>query len=122
MYGVSKNKFIKGTTIPKRAGNFSKIRMHYMQRSYPITLHNGEIIIGKNTPGYNLLSRPLIELMRFDKFFQWYRQEGVYVHNGKEYKCWRTIERSYLKSTFFQFVFTISIDTLGDFTFDFPNL
>ena len=122
-YGpVSKDKFTKDGR-PKRSGNFSKLLMHYTHKDYPCSLHaDGTIIIGSHTPGETLLLPAIIELMRTDKFFKQYRQDGKYNYQGKTYPCWRIIYKNYFTTHgASDFTFTMGIDTKGDFNFKFPE-
>lgn len=121
MKGISTTKFCKGTELPKHSGNYSPIRMHFCQRTYPICKReDGMVIIGKGTLAQTIIPQSLIDLMYNDKFFKTYRREGKYKRNGLEYNCWMDINRC-LFNSLSEFDFRLSIDTRGDFEYEFPE-
>ena len=124
MKGISKDKFCKGTDIPKRSGNFSPMRMHFQQREYPMERNkDGLMIIGTHTPACCYLPMELLELMGKDRFFKNYRREGVYKHGGKEYKCYMEIYKTAFSGYGMpDYKFRMCIDTERDFEFEFPEL
>ena len=124
MTGTSKTKFCKGTDIPKHSGNYSTMRMHFTQREYPMQPNkDGLMIIGEHTPASCYLPVECLALMETDKFFKDYRRQGVYKHGGKEYKCWMDIsKRIFTGYGASDYIFRMSIDTEGEFNFEFPEL
>ena len=123
MLGVSKDKFIKGTTIPKHSGRFSSVRMHFCFKDYRMTPgKDGIMIIGNGTIATTILPPSIIEAITGDKFFKSYRRAGTYIHNGKEYPCWMDIHKSFISGYGMpDYTFRLSIDTKGEFEFTFPE-
>lgn len=123
MLGVSKDKFIKGTRIPKHSGNYSPSRMHFCARSYRMSHDaDGVLIIGKRTQATSILTPAIVQAITSDAFFKSYRREGVYVYNGKEYPCWMEVYKNFITGYgMAEYTFRLSIDTKGEFDFNFPE-
>ena len=123
MLGVSKDKFIKGTDIPKHSGRFSPVRMHFCAKEYRMEPNeDGVMIIGKGTIATTILPENIIEAITKDKFFKSYRREGIYKHDGKEYPCWMDVHKSFISGYgMADYSFRLSIDTKGEFDFNFPE-
>ena len=123
MLGVSKDKFIKGTNIPKHSGRFSPVRMHFCFKDYRMTPNkDGIMIIGNGTIATTILPPGIIEAIAGDKFFNSYRRAGTYIHNGTEYPCWMDIHKSFISGYgMSDYTFRLSIDTKGEFEFTFPE-
>lgn len=122
-YGaVSKDKFTKDGR-PKRAGNFSKMYMHYQQHDYPVTRQkDGTFIIGKQTKAETVLQPALIEMLRTDKFFKYYRQEGTLDYYGETFPCWRVICKNYYSIYgASEYTMTMGVNTKGKFDYKFPE-
>ena len=128
MRGTSKTKFLKGTNTPKHSGNYSYInsdeyRFHYQQMQYPISVINGRLILGGNTPLDKVMPEQLCWLMMNDPNFESYRETGTHTYGAKKYDCERTIRRSIIgeRSGMHKFYMNICINTRGDFKYNFPE-
>ena len=125
MLGVSKgskDKFIKGTNIPKHSGRFSPC-MHFCTRSYRMGLNaDGIMIIGNETIATLILPPKIIDAITTDAFFKSYRREGVYVYQDRKYSCWMEVYKSFISGYgMSEYTFRLSIDTKGEFDFIFPE-
>ena len=122
MQGVSKDKFCKGTDVPKHAGNFSPCReiyKHYKRATYPIRVENGCMIIGNHTPVEAVLDAHLICLIQDDPYFNRYEQKGTHTFNGTKYPASKSVYRSLIDPKLL--IYEESISTNGDFTWEFPD-
>ena len=126
--GTSRDKFCKGTDIPKHAGNFSASTIHYQslqQKDYKVRMKDGQLIVGDHTPLSDILPEALVTLAITDPNFKTYSQSGEHSHNEKKYEAYRTLTKfsafgwhSYLD---YSFILHIGIYTNGDFDYQFPN-
>ena len=126
--GISRNKFCKGTGIPKRSGNFSQITLHYQSlqhQTWRIWYQGGHLVVGNHTPLLALFPAAIVELVMNDELFSTYEQRGYKTINGKKYEIVRSITRfagaeirGYLH---FNFIYREAIYTDGDFDWNFPE-
>lgn len=126
--GVSRDKFCKGTNIPKHAGNFSYSTIHYQSlqsRDYRVRVKNGQAIVGEHTPLDKILSPELVRIILNDDNFKHYSQTGTHTHNGKQYEAGRSLTRfgAYATHIYLDYQYTLRIEiyTDGDFDFQFPE-
>lgn len=128
MKGISKDKFCKGTDIPKRSGNFSSQTVHYQSlqsRDYHVNLRNGRLIVGENTPLEDVM--PGIEQLALsDPYFESYTQKGTHTHSKKKYEARKTLtkrEKHYEYCTWlnYDFVYREMIYTDNEFDYQFKN-
>lgn len=122
MKGVSKDKFIKGTDIPKRAGNFSHVRMRWETRSYPVRYDEikGELIVGDHTPLRNVMGTYVEQMVLHDPYFKSVTQKGTHTFNGKKYEAEKSLTRSRY-CAFRDYTYREGIDTEKDFHYEFPE-
>lgn len=128
MNGTSKTKFCKGTNIPKHSGNFSAMHaryLHYKTREYEITLRDGILFVGEHTQLDQLVPSAVGWLMLNDPNFKEYRQEGEHSFGGKKYDASRIITKSIFASENYYigspWKLRETIDTEGDFNYNFPE-
>ena len=128
MRGVSKDKFCKGTTIPKRSGNFSYTTVHYQSlqsKDYHVKLRDGVLIVGENTPLEKVM--PGVEQLALsDSYFEQYTQRGVHTHNGKKYEARKTLTKrekhyEYCDWMNYDYVYREIIYTDNEFNYTFKN-
>lgn len=120
MKGISKTKFIKGTDIPKRAGNFSPCTMRWETRSYPVHMIDGELIVGNSTPLRNVMGAYVEQMVLHDPFFDSVTLKGKHTFNGKQYEAEKLLTRSRF-GKMYDFAYREGIDTEKEFKYIFPE-
>ena len=128
MKGVSKDKFCKGTDIPKHSGNFSYHTVHYQSlqsKDYHVTLRDGVLIVGESTP-LQCLMPEVTQIALNDPHFESYTRKGTMPHAGKRYEARQTLtkrERHYTYCDWmnYDFIYREMIYTDGEFDYQFKN-
>ena len=125
--GISKDKFCKGTGIPKRSGNFSAFSIHQssmQSKDYKVRVVDGRLIVGEHTPLVDVLGAAVVAAIQADPYFNSYRQEGVKTINGKQYEAHRILTKfnarfSYLSDI--KYLLREEIFTELDFDYNFAE-
>lgn len=135
--GRSATKFTKNGE-PKHAGNWSERSMHYQSlqsKDYYVRLLESKetagikvLIVGDNTPLYQIMGDMVEQLAINDPHFYMYRQAGKYdkIRNGKKYDCSYTLTKNPLAAKSWMinphaFMLRVEIYTEGDFKYNFPE-
>ena len=126
MRGTSKDKFIKGTNIPKHAGNFAAYHTvcYWATKDYPVNIKDGLLIVGQNKRLSDIKTMPKeVEWLALnDPNFKQYRQEGEFTFNNKQYKVYATLTKSsFGLYGLTPFTYREAVQTKKEFEYKFPN-
>ena len=128
MKGVSTTKFLKGTDIPKRSGNFSYSTVHYhslQSNDYHVKLRDGVLIVGEHTPLGKVM--PGVEQLALsDPNFEQYTRKGFVPYKGKKYEARQTLTKrekhyEYCDWMNYDYIYREMIYTDNEFNFTFKN-
>ena len=121
--GISKDKFCKGTDIPKRSGNYSPTTIHFQSlqvRDYKVRLIDGHLIVGERTPLTEIFKPDVVMAILNDRHFNSYRQEGVKTINGKRYETHRILTKYDARFSYLNEIkYLLREEIYTDFDFDY---